>query len=266
MAAQNTRFTEGFENKAMQPDFYRSMWRPFLRPGWRSGLFLLLLWSIPRFWLALWASQAGSYQYVSLIFVSMWIAPFILLGRQGRKEAGIRRPKSSGWLFVGFIAGLALCALMFGLSYQAYGLTGSNWLYHISGTYSNLPAEMDANTRLSFFLIFAAIGMTFSPIGEELFYRGLIHENFRHSFGQRGASVSDSLAFALVHLAHFGLAYTGGSWKFLFLPALLWVAALFGLCLSFSWFRQRSGSILGAVLAHAGFNLGMNYFIFYHII
>ena len=250
----------------MRPVFYRPFWQRLLSPNWQSGLLLVLLWSTPRFGLVLWANQTGSYQYVSLIFLSMWIAPFILLSRGGREAIGIQRPKNYGWLFAGLVAGVVSCALMFGLSQQAYGLTESNWLYYISGTYSNLPAEMDANTRLTFFLIFAGIGMTFSPIGEELFYRGLVHENFRFSFGQRTASLLDSLAFSLVHLAHFGLVYRAGSWKFLFTPALLWVAALFALCLLFSWFRQRSGSILGAILAHAGFNVGMNYFIFYHIL
>lgn len=250
----------------MQPDFYRPFWRPFLSPGWRAGLLLVLLWSIPRFWLVLWANQAGSYQYVSLVFISMWVAPFILLSRRGRRDIGMRRPRSFGWLLIGFAAGMASCALLFWLARQAYGAAEGNWLYYIAGTYSNLPDELDANTRLAFFLIFSGISMTFSPIGEELFYRGLIHEHFRHSFGQRAASLLDSLAFSLVHLAHFGLIYTSGSWKFLFLPGLYWVAALFGLCLLFSWFRQRSGSILGAILAHAGFNVGMNYFIFYHIL
>lgn len=250
----------------MPSDFYRPFWKNLLSPGWRSGLLLVLLWSIPRFWLVLWANQTGSYQYVSLIFVSMWVVPFVLLSREGRRAMGIRRPGNFTWPFIGFLAGLAFCALLFGFAYQVYGLTENNWLYYISGTYSNLPAEMDAGTRLTFFLIFAGIGMAFSPIGEELFYRGLVHENFRHSFGQRIASALDSLAFSLVHLAHFGLVWSAGSWKFLLFPALYWLAALFALCLSFSWFRKRSGSILGAVLAHAGFNLGMNYFIFYHII
>lgn len=250
----------------MQSSFYRSLWQPLLRPGWRAGLFLVLLWSIPRFWLVLWASRTGAYQYVSLIFLSMWAAPFILLKREGRKAMGMRRPQNYSWLFIGLAAGLAYCALMFAFSHYAYGLAESNWLYYISGTYSNLPEVMDGKTRLTFFLIFAGIGMTFSPIGEELFYRGLVHENFRSSFGQQAASGLDSLAFALVHLAHFGLVYSAGSWKFLPGPALLWMAALFGLCLLFSHFRQRAGSILGAILAHAGFNLGMNFFIFYHII
>ncbi len=250
----------------MESNFYRSIWRPVLRPGWRAGLFLVLLWSVPRFWLVLWASRTGNYQYVSLIFLSMWAAPFILLRREGRKAMGMRPPQNYRWLFIGLVTGLACCGLMFGLSNYAYGLTQSNWLYYISGTYTGLPEGMDANTRLTFFLIFAGIGMTFSPIGEELFYRGLVHENVRTSFGQQAASVLDSLAFALVHLAHFGLVYSAGNWKILPGPALLWMASLFGLCLFFSYFRQRAGSILGAILAHAGFNLGMNYFIFYHIL
>jgi hypothetical protein len=42
--------------------------------------------------------------------------------------------------------------------------------------------------------------------------------------------------------------------------------SLFGTCLLFSVARAQSGSILGAMVAHALFNLTMNYFIFYHIL
>ena len=138
----------------MQPSFYRAFWQPLLHPGWRAGLVLVLFWSIPRFWLVMWANQEGNYQYVSLIFLSMWIAPFLLLSREGRRAIGIQHPHKPSWLFFGFLGGLAGCALMYGLAYQAYGLTQNNWLYYISGTYSNLPAEMAGNTRFTFFLIF----------------------------------------------------------------------------------------------------------------
>jgi len=38
------------------------------------------------------------------------------------------------------------------------------------------------------------------------------------------------------------------------------------ICQLFTYARIKSGSILGAIIAHAGFNLAMIYFIFYHIL
>jgi membrane protease YdiL (CAAX protease family) len=73
----------------------------------------------------------------------------------------------------------------------------------------------------------------------------------------------DSAAFALTHLAQFGIIYSLGSWKFLFWPALIWVVAMFLTCMVFNRVKRESGSIWGAVLTHAGFNFGMGIVIFY---
>ena len=108
--------------------------------------------------------------------------------------------------------------------------------------------------------------MTFSPIGEELFYRGLVHGSFVKILGEQKASVADSMAFALTHLAHFGIVYFLDSWHFLFVPALLWVVSMFMTSRVFFLCKEKTGSILGAILSHAAFNLTMMYFIFYHIL
>jgi len=107
--------------------------------------------------------------------------------------------------------------------------------------------------------------MIFSPIGEELLYRGVVHGSFVKKFGENKASVFDSLAFAITHLAHFGIIYNSGHWSFLPLPSLFWIIAMF--CVSRLFFRckQFSDSIYGAILSHAGYNLAMMYLIFYHI-
>jgi len=248
----------------MSSSFYRPFWNSLLRPGWRTALVLVLLWSLPRFAIVLEASRTGNYQWVSLIFLTMMAAPWVLLTKEGRRTIGIRRPRQGRWLALAFVLGALYSTGMFAVALGFFGDGEGNWFAYIARSYTNLPPVMSEADRRLFFLIYAAIGMTFSPIGEELFYRGLIHENFRCDLGERAASMYDSLAFALVHLAHFGIVYTAaGQWRFLPLPALLWVALLFGLCLTFSGYRRWSGSILGAILGHAGFNLAMNYLIFY---
>jgi hypothetical protein len=107
--------------------------------------------------------------------------------------------------------------------------------------------------------------MTFSPFGEELMYRGLIHQSFVSKLGNNKASIIDSLAFAVVHLAHFGFVYSSLHWNFLFVPAILWVTFMFLTSRMFFYCKTKSQSIYGAIICHAGFNFAMTYFIFYHI-
>jgi len=113
------------------------------------------------------------------------------------------------------------------------------------------------------FTIFAFTGMIFSPIGEELFFRGIVHESFARSIGDRKAALVDSAAFAITHISHFGFVFINNKWSFLILPTLIWVASMFLVCVLFFICKKRSGSIWGAVICHAAFNLGMIYCIFY---
>lgn len=105
--------------------------------------------------------------------------------------------------------------------------------------------------------------MTFSPIGEELFFRGIVHSSFAKSVGEKKASIIDSSAFAVTHISHFGLVYINNQWSFLTTPATIWVFTMFLVSVLFFVFKRSSGSILGAIICHAAFNLGMIYCIFY---
>jgi membrane protease YdiL (CAAX protease family) len=141
----------------------------------------------------------------------------------------------------------------------------SNPFAYIALSYSNVPALPTEQDRLIYFIVFAVIGMLFSPIGEEVLYRGLAHEGFAAQLGDRRAALIDAAAFAVTHLAHFGVVFVAGEWAFLPLPALFWVAAMFAASLTFYGFRKLTGSLVGAIVAHAGFNLAMNWIIFYAI-
>ena len=105
--------------------------------------------------------------------------------------------------------------------------------------------------------------MTFSPIGEELFFRGIVHSSFAKSIGEKKASIVDSSAFALTHISHFGLVFISNQWRFLSVPAIIWVLSMFLVSVLFFTFKKYTGSILGAMICHAAFNLGMIYCIFY---
>lgn len=241
--------------------------RPFWKSisySWKFGLFLILIFGIPRFILVLDANASGSYGYVSVIFIIMWITPFIFLSKHGRRRIGIKKPDDYSWLIYSFIAGFAFCAIMYLTSTFFWGETLKNSFVYISRSYT-VPGEALATNRLMFFIMFSLVGMTFSPIGEELLYRGIVHGSFVSQFGERKASIFDSLAFSLTHLAHFGIIYYLSKWYFLPVPALFWVLGMFVASQIFFICKQKAGSIWGAVISHAGFNVAMMYFIFYHI-
>lgn len=109
----------------------------------------------------------------------------------------------------------------------------------------------------------AFTGMTFSPIGEELFFRGIVHSSFAKSIGEKKASIVDGSAFALTHISHFGLVFINSKWEFFTIPTIIWVTSMFLVSVLFFTFRKYAGSISGAMICHSAFNLGMIYCIFY---
>lgn len=240
-------------------------WKGTLAP-WVLGLSLIFIWGIPRFWMVLEANRLGSYQWIPLVFITMCFTPFLFLNKAGRYQMDWRRPTNMRWLGFGFMFGLACSTAIYGIGQLMFGSGIENWYVYIANSYSDVPSPLSDGDRLTYFLIYASVSMLFSPIGEEIFYRGVVHELLATRWGDNGASRLDSLAFALTHLAHFGIIYHLGTWRFLPVPALLWVVLLFVTCRVFFLARKKSGSILGAIVAHAGFNFGMIYWIFYGVL
>ncbi|MGO4191324.1 lysostaphin resistance A-like protein [Arthrobacter sp. YAF17] len=185
--------------------------------------------------------------------------------KEGRQRVGLVRPTRRRWIAPAAIAGVAMALSVHFTAAAVWGQSMSNPFAYIALSYSTVPASPSEDDRLIYFIIFAVVGMLFSPIGEEVLYRGVAHESFAAQLGDRRAALIDAAAFAVTHLAHFGVVLVAGSWAFLPLPALFWVAAMFAASLAFYGFRKLTGSLAGAVVAHAGFNLAMNWIIFYAI-
>lgn len=254
------------ETTRAAPVFFRRPFRDWAGFNVRTALILLGLFSAVRFGLVMQANVTKSYGLVSVFFVVMALTPLIVLTRAGRTRIGMVRPARPVWIVSALVAGALCCALMVASAAALFGAGSDNAFVYIAGTYAGLPSAMDDRTRLILFLVFAFIGMTFSPIGEELFYRGLVHDCFVGRLGQAGATLVDSAAFALVHLAHFGLVWRVTGWVFLPGPALWWFLGLFATGLAFSLARRATGSVSGAIVAHAGFNLAMTGWIFYRVL
>jgi len=247
---------------AMVNNELRPFWRKIFDFNWKLGLFLILIICVPRFILVLNANASGSYGSIGMIMVISAIAPFIFLSKYGRTRIGITRPANYSWLFIAFVLGLIASLILHWIGHLLYERTFANWYVYIGKSYK-IPAAISSHDKTILFIVMALTGMTFSPIGEELFFRGIVHSSFAASFGDKKASLVDSSAFALTHISHFGLVYVNSQWDLYPAPTILWVLSMFLVSLLFFHCKKRSGSLAGAIMAHAGFNAGMIYSIFY---
>lgn len=194
--------------------------------------------------------------------VASGIIPFIFLTKYGQKKIGITKPAKLNWLLIAFISGLTFSFLLYFLGQRLYGNSYENWYHYIGRSY-NIPDGINQNSKTILFIITASIGMTFSPIGEELFFRGIVHSSFVNSIGEKNASIVDGSAFALTHISHFGLVFINNQWSLLKIPALIWVLSMFSASVLFVLCKKFSGSLSGAIVCHSAFNLGMIFCIFY---
>ena len=240
----------------------KPFWNRYFKFNWKFGLFLLLLVCIPRFILVLNANETGNYSLIGLVMFLSALIPFLFLSKYGRKKIGIKTTKKLYHLILALLIGLIFSVVLYFLGQILYGKSYDNWYEYIGKSY-NIPENISAQGKRTMFMIMAVTGMIFSPIGEELFFRGIVHGSFAKSVGNKKASFIDSSAFALTHISHFGLVFVNKSWDFYFVPALLWVLSMFILGIVFFEMKKRTDSIWGAILCHSGFNLGMIYCIFY---
>ncbi len=240
----------------------KPFWSKLFSFNWLFGLFLILVVCIPRFILVLHANTTANYQFIGIMMVLSALAPFIFLSKTGRYKIGLTKPTSFLWLLFAFMAGWGGSILLGWLGQNLYQNTYLNWYIYIGQSY-NIPPGINAANKAILFAIMAITGMLFSPIGEELFFRGIVHTSFAQSIGEVKASAVDSAAFALTHIAHFGLVFVNQQWQFLPVPTLIWVVSMFLVSGLFYICRKNTGSIVGAMVSHAGFNLGMIYWIFY---
>lgn len=240
----------------------KPFWRRYFKFDWKFGLFLILAVCIPRFIMVLNANETGNYSVIGLVMLVSALVPFVFLTKYGVKKVGIKTTNKPNYLIYALLIGLVFSVLLYFLGKTMYNQSYENWYMYIGKSF-NIPKNCNAEVIRTIFMINAFIGMTFSPIGEELFFRGIVHGSFAKSVGNKKASIIDSTSFALTHISHFGLVFINKSWQFYFLPTVIWVASMFIVSLVFFEMKKRTNSIWGAVLCHSGFNLGMIYAIFY---
>jgi membrane protease YdiL (CAAX protease family) len=238
----------------------RSPWSSLFRQAWVLSLTLFLILAGVRAYGLFGPTSAR--MLILLGFFAMWLLPFIFLTRSGRLAIGLRRPVNPRWLLWGLLIGLGSSLVVFGVGYLLFGHGKDDWSVSILNSWA-IDSGMLGLGRTELFLMFTMPAILFSPIGEEFFFRGLVHESVRLRWGQGLATVANAMAFGGVHTLHHGLSWDGAGLHFALVSGVLWAILIVGLSLLFTECRRRSGSIWPAVVAHAAFNLVTNVCIFW---
>jgi membrane protease YdiL (CAAX protease family) len=236
-----------------------SHWRYWLILPWATALAAGLVLAAMRV-----VGVLGPAQWRWLLpmgFVVMAALPWLVMTRPGRRSIGLRR--GTDWRFYALaLATGCVAALVCGLLGLAlFGVDSDNWFLSIANSYRN-TLDTRGLALWQLHLFFTLPACLFSPIGEEIFFRGLLHGALQERFGARVAAVSEAGLFGLVHVCHHGLWMAATGWAFRPESGVLWMLLMFGTALVFSALRQRSKSLGPPILAHAMFNATMNTFIF----
>jgi membrane protease YdiL (CAAX protease family) len=194
-------------------------------------------------------------------FTLMALAPFLLLDVEGRRAAGLTWHARPRWWLIAILAGSAASLACFALGYALFGDGGDNWFITIANNYRR---TMDTTgwPLVRLHLVFTIPALIFSPIGEEIFFRGYLQYALERRFSVQASTIAECAAFGLVHLCHHGLLLTAAGFSLRPVSGPLWVVLMFFTALLFAYLRKRSGSLVPAIVAHVCFNLVMNLTIF----
>jgi hypothetical protein len=193
-------------------------------------------------------------------FVLMATLPWSLLAPEGRKQIGLRRAGVLPCL-TGVACGVAAASICFALGWLLFGTSADNWYVSIAAAYRKVMNTAGFDL-LKLHLIFTIPACLFSPLGEEIFFRGFLQRALESRFSSRQSTHAEAALFGIVHLCHHGLFVSAAGLQVRWASGALWVVLMFGTAWMFAWLRQRSNSLWPAVASHVAFNLTMNVAIF----
>lgn len=198
-----------------------------------------------------------------LSFVLMTLVPFVLLRRADRTVLGLRKPTSCQSYFTAVVLGSMAAFVCYIVGISIFQLTPDNWYVTIKTFYLDNPAYDNTSPIWQTFLIFSLPALIFSPVGEEIFFRGFLQESLKLNFSERTSTLIECACFGVIHLFHHGLVSNKGRIIFFPLSGLIWALLMASLAFVFVQIRKHSNSLYPAMASHAAFNLSMNVIIFF---
>jgi membrane protease YdiL (CAAX protease family) len=198
-----------------------------------------------------------------LSFVLMAVIPFILLSRTDRTTIGLKRCTSYQSYMVALILGSMAAWICYIIGTSLFHLSNDNWYVTIKNFYLNNPAYNSATPLWQTFLIFTVPALIFSPIGEEIFFRGFFQESLKLNFTERTSTLIECTCFGIIHLFHHGLVVYNSNVIFVPFSGVIWAALMASVAFMLVQIRKDSQSLYPAMVCHASFNLSMNTIIFF---
>jgi uncharacterized protein len=137
-------------------------------------------------------------------FCLMALLPWLLLSAEGRRKIGFKPPSKSVYYLVAIMSGFLAAFVCFVLGYSMFGHGGENWYVNIGNNYKHI---MDTS-KMSFVMLnvfFTIPAILFSPIGEEIFFRGMLQTTMEQKFSALTSTLLECGLFGLVHLCNHGI-------------------------------------------------------------
>jgi len=251
-----------FPSSAKSAPLLRALWVPLFGDGFRLAILLAALAAAVRG-----VGMLGPQRYFWVLpvgFTVMALTPHLFFSREGRRRAGLRFSRRPMWIVCGILLGVAGAGLFYWLGVTLFGETNDNWFVSVRRSFPSTP-EMAGLPTAQLFWIISIPSLIFSPVGEEIFFRGFLQQVVEERWNHRAGVIMDAGWFAVVHLFHHGILRIDGQVQFLPLSGAIWMVLIFGTGVLFAFLRQKTDSLVAPILSHAAFNLGMNFTIFYFL-
>jgi membrane protease YdiL (CAAX protease family) len=198
--------------------------------------------------------------FLPLGFMLMALVPWVLLTRVGRIDIGFQKPVVKSLYFQAAFFGAVASLLCFVVGLVLFGASLDNWYVSVA---LNFSQSVKGNfTVWQLYLMFTIPSLIFSPIGEEIFFRGVFQDALEVRFSERLSTLIESVVFGLVHLCHHGLLISIAGVTLLWRSAPIWFVLMVLVAFLFAWLRKRSGSLYPAIISHMVFNFVMSAVIF----
>jgi membrane protease YdiL (CAAX protease family) len=117
-------------------------------------------------------------------------------------------------------------------------------LQAISGHDVSAPEQVSTHLPVVGTAITIVYALAIAPVGEELFFRGILFRSLRQRYGLPIGLVTSGVAFGLIH-------FIPGAWQ----DSVLLMSAMVFTGIALAWFHDRRDNLLANIVAHMTFNV-----------
>jgi len=220
-------------------------------------LILAVVFALKKKWNKFWPIPfafflAAFCQFLSWRFSSLPVK-FLRLETSSIKGMAVAKFSQSLWiiipiLFLTLISGQSLASIYFKKGRLRYGLViGLVAFFAFAGFLVLQVKKIDSGfDRLLFSAPWILTFVLSNGLNEELLFRGIFLKKFEPFLGKLGSNLLTALVFSLTHMK---VEYVKSGEIFMFLGIVFVLALIWG------YLMQRTGSLLGSTLFHAGSDL-----------